>query len=453
MSVAPESSTVKRALSAHAAIGLLAGALLYIVSLSGTVAVFYEEWQRIEQPGVPEMAAIDRHALQRGIAAVMASEAGKPPTTHLYAHLPVEALPRTTITTDTQAVHLDASGAIAGKEEIAWSDFLVALHYILNIPGLIGITIVGTLGVMMLTLSLSGVIAHPRIFRDAFRLRARDKSGLGLADWHNRLSVWTLPFIVAISLTGALIGLAGITAFGVAKTSYGGDMEAVYAPIFGGEGKPDKKAAPVPDVDAALSYMQAHYPGLRITYVTVHDPGTAGQHIQILGTPGRRLVFGEYYNFDGRGRFMNKAGLSDGALGQQAAASNYNLHFGNFGGLPVKIAYFVLGLALTGICATGTYIWLGKRQRRGIDEPRLRAMWDAVVWGSPLILVATFVLRKAVGNDAPLVASYWIATAALLLTAIAVPAPRRLEKILRTSLALALLLGSAQVALGFAAAA
>src|SRR5690606_33440635 len=56
MSFAPETSTVKNALSAHAAIGLLAGALLYLVSLSGTVLVFYDELRRIEQPGL-EMAA------------------------------------------------------------------------------------------------------------------------------------------------------------------------------------------------------------------------------------------------------------------------------------------------------------------------------------------------------------------------------------------------------------
>lgn len=443
MRLVPESGTVKRALAAHAALGLLAGALLYIVCLTGTVAVFYEEWQRIEQPQAPEMAAIEPQALQRGIAAVLASEAGKPRTTHLYVHLPVAALPRATITTDHQAVHLDAHGAIAGKEEIAWSDFLVELHYILNIPGIVGITIVGTLGVMMLALALSGVIAHPRIFRDAFRLRARDSNGLGLADWHNRLSVWTLPFTVAIALTGALIGLASITGYGVAKTSYGGDLQAVYAPVFGPEGKPDKKPAPAPDVAAALAYMAAHHPALRLTYLTLHDPLTAGQHIQILGTPTRRLIFGEYYNFDGRGRFLGTAGLSDGALGQQAAASNYDLHFGNFGGLPVKIAYFLLGLALTAICATGTYIWLGKRRRRGIVEPRLRAVWDAVVWGSPLILTLTFLVRKLAGNAAPLVATYWLGMTAVIVAAVLVPAPGKLEKLLRRSLAGALIAGAA----------
>lgn len=452
MTAVLESSAVKRSLSAHAAIGLLAGALLYIVSLTGAVAVFHDEWQRIEQPAAPEMEAIDPIAVQHGIDAVLASEATKSPTTHLYVHLPVAELPRATITTDHQAVHIDPRGAIAGKEEIAWSDFLVQLHYLLNIPGVIGITIVGALGAMMLILSVSGVVAHPRIFRDAFRLRARDKSGLALADWHNRLSVWTLPFIVAIALTGALIGLASLTAVGVARASYGGDPEAAYAPIFGREAKPDKTRAPAPKVAAALAYMRAHHAGLPLSYVIVHDPMTAGQHLQVLATPERRLIFGEYYNFDGQGRFRGTAGLSDGALGQQASASTYNLHFGNFGGLPVKIAYFVLGMALTGICATGTYIWLGKRERRGIESPRVRAAWDAVVWGSPLILAGTFVLRQLLGNGLPLVAIYWLATAAVIGAAIAVPTKYTVGTLLRRALAVVLAAGAGLAVVGVVAA-
>lgn len=418
-----ESGTVKKALSAHAAIGLLAGALLYIVSLTGTVAVFYEELQRIEQPGAPEMPAIAPEAVQRGVEAVLATEAGKPRTTHLYVHLPTDDLPRATITTDTQAFHLDRDGAIATPEEIAWSDFLVALHYTLNLPAIVGITIVGILGVMMLALALSGVIAHPRIFRDAFRLRARNDSGIGLADWHNRLSVWTLPFSIAIALTGAMIGMATVTAYAIASSSYGGDLEAVYAPVFGAEGKPDAAPAPVPDVAAALAYMARHYPDVSITYATLHDPMTRGQHVQIVGEHERRLIFGEYYGFDATGRFHETAGLADGKLGQQAAASAYQMHFGSFGGLPVKLAYFSLGAALTAICATGTYIWLGKRRRRGIDEPILRALWHGVVIGTPVALILTFVVRVLAGNALPFAAIFWSALVAA--EVIAVMAVRR----------------------------
>jgi uncharacterized iron-regulated membrane protein len=425
MSLPFETGTVKRALSAHAAIGLLAGALLYIVSLTGTLAVFYEELQRIEQFQAPEMSAIEPAAVQRGVEAVLTSEAGKPRTTHLYVHLPTQDLPRTTITTDTQAVHLDQTGGIAGPEEIAWSDFLVQLHYTLNLPALVGITIVGILGVMMLALSFSGVIALPRIFRDAFRLRARKSSGVGLADWHNRLSVWTLPFSLAIALTGAMIGMATFTAYAIAGNSYGGDIEAVYAPVFGGERKPDPTPAPVPDVDAALVHMARAYPEVVVTYATLHDPMTRGQHVQIVGDHKRRLIFGEYYNFDAYGRFHKTAGLADGQIGQQAAASAYKLHFGSFGGLPVKLAYFVLGAALTAICATGTYIWLGKRRRRGMHEPVLHALWHGVIAGTPAALALTFCARLIFGNALPFAAIFWLVLAVIIASALVLSTWRR----------------------------
>lgn len=419
MNTAIEPSIVKKSLSAHAAIGLIAGALLYIVSLTGTVSVFYPELQRVEQPDAPEMASISSDAVQKGVETVLASEAGKPTTTHIYVHLPVSELPRTTVTTDTQAVHLDETGRIASPEEIAWSDFLVQLHYTLNMPSLVGITIVGILGVMMLALALSGVFAHPRIFRDAFRLRARDGGGVGLADWHNRLSVWTLPFSVAIALTGAMIGLASVTAYAIAANDYDGDMEAVYAPIFGEEGKPDARPAPVPDVAAALRHMASEYPEVRLTYAIVHDPLTKGQHVQIVGEHQRRLIFGEYYAFDAEGRFRHTAGLADGSLGQQASASTYRLHFGNFGGIWVKIAYVLFGIALTAICATGTYIWLGKRRRRGFDEPRMRAAWNSVVWGTPAALGFTIAARIILGNEAPFVWIFWLSLAGLIVLAVA----------------------------------
>lgn len=443
MTTAPEPSTVKQALAGHAAIGLVAGALLYIVCLTGTIAVFYPELQRFEQADAPEMSVVTPDAVQRAVTAVLDSERGKPKTTHLYVHLPVEDLPRTTITTDTQAVHVRPDGSLAGPEEIAWSDFLVALHYTLSIPDVYGITLVGALGVMILALALSGVIAHPRIFRDAFRLRARDRGGLALADWHNRMSVWSLPFSIALALTGAVIGLGTVTAYGLAVLNHGGNLEAVYEPIFGEEGKPDKRQAPVPDVATALAYMARHYPGVTITYATLHDPLTAGQEIQVSATHPRRLIFGETYRFDARGRFLGTAGISDGAIGQQAAASNYGLHFGNFGGLPVKLAYLLFGTALTAICATGTYIWLGKRRRRGLDEPRLLKAWDAVVWGVPLVLALTLAARFTLGNAAPFVAIFWIGSALILASAFVPLPPPRYRAVLQVLAGLASLLAGA----------
>ena len=412
---------VKPGLAAHTTLGLVTAVLLYIICLSGTVLVLYEEWQRAEQPNAPEMAAPSPDAVQRAIETVLASEADGPPTTHLYVHFPTEGLPRTTITTDSQAVHVDADGAVAMPEENAWSEFLYALHYRLNLPALWGITLVGALGAAMLALIITGIIAHPRIFRDAFRLRARDKGGVGVTDWHNRLGVWTLPFGIAIALTGAVIGLATVAAYGLADRYYEGDVAAVYAPLFGPERAEDPAPAPMPNVAPALRYIKDNYPEHRPTYIIAHDPMTAGQHVQLIAAPPRRLIFGEYFLFDAEGDFEGTAGLSDGPLGQQTSASVYSLHFGDYGGLAVKLAYILFGLALTVITATGMSIWFGKRARRGVHEPRLRAAWDGLVWGTPAMLVLTFVLRALFGNELflagfalPFAAIFWIGLLAVV---------------------------------------
>jgi uncharacterized iron-regulated membrane protein len=405
-----DKNVVRRALSAHAAIGLLAGALLYIVCLTGALIVFDEEWQRIEQPAAPEMTAIAPDAVQAAIRTVLASERGKPATMHLYVELPTEGMPRTTITTDHQAVHVDAAGRVAMPQQSNWAGFLLGLHDALTLPASFGMILVGILGVMMLALSFTGVLALPRIFRDAFRLRARQPSGVALTDWHNRLAVWTLPFGIAIALTGAVIGLGSVLALGIAMKT-GENPYAVFDPVFGSERPADARPAPLADMAAALRAMKARFPATHPYFVTLHDPGTAGQHIQIVASHPRRLVYGDSYDFDARGSYRGKVGLSDGTIGQQIAGSNYWLHFGNYAGLAGKIAYFVFGLALTVVTATGTWIWLGKRRRRGLDEPRLNGAWHGVVWGTPAALAATLAARMTLGNDAPFAAIFWIALA------------------------------------------
>jgi len=410
--------TVRQGISAHSAIGLICCALLYLICVTGTAIVLYEEFQRLEQPTAPEMESIAPQVVDHAIANVVASEAGEEPTTHLYVHMPTEALPRTTITTDTQAFHVDGSGAIAVPEENAWAEFLLALHYRLNLPAIWGMTLVGLFGAMIVALAVSGIIAHPRIFRDAFRLRARRNDEISTLDWHNRLAVWTLPFALAIALTGAMIGLFYISGYSLAATAYDGDTGAALAPVFGDEPEADDAPAPLPKVAPALEHMASEHPDVRVSYAILHDPGTQGQHVQLIGVHGQRLIFGEYYAFDAAGTFKGTVGLSDGTIGQQFAASIYNLHFGNYGGLPVKLAYIVFGIALSIVVSTGTFIWLNKQQRKGNPRPLIRAGWWGVTLGMPIAMVATLLARLAMGNEAPFVAIFWLATLAAVASAI-----------------------------------
>lgn len=404
--VSARPTLVQRALSGHAAVGLLTGALLYLVCLSGSLAVLQEHLQRWEEPRAVEMAAITPAAAQRGLETVLARQAR--PTTHAFIHLPTDGLPRVVVTTDHGAAYVDAAGGYDSPEAHRWTEFVLFLHYYLHLPQFWGLLVTGTLGVMLCGAVATGIVAHPRIFRDAFRMRLRGRPQLSRSDLHNRLGVWLLPFFAALGFTGAILGLGELVFQAIATERHGGKVEASYAPLFGVEPKANPARAPIARADRALAWMAAHHPDRRITYVTIDEPGTAGQQVQILADHERRLIYGETYLFDGTGRYLGQVGLSNGHRGQQAVASLYKLHFGSFGGVPVELAYLGFGLALCAVISTGTTLWLMKRRARGRPSPRLEALWIMTVWGSPIALALTYWLKAALGVGAPLAGAFWL---------------------------------------------
>lgn len=400
------SERVARALAVHGALGLAIAALLYLLALSGVLLLFNHELQRWEQPGAPEMRGIEAEAVARGAAQSLAVQPER--TTHLYVNYPLPDLPRTVITTDHGAHFIDADGDLAGVEHFPWTQFLLDLHYYLHLPSLPGLTLVGALGALLLGLVLSGVLAHPRIFRDAFTLR-RGAGRLTTVDLHNRLAVWSAPFHAVLALTGAMLGLATLLAVLLAGSGQAEDTHAVFAPVFGDEAPADLAPAPLADLVAVQRAMRSDHAAVPLHYLIVHDPATRGQHVTAIARPSDRLIFGEYYHFDPQGRFLGNTGLAEGKLSQQLAASIYGLHFGDWGGLPVKLVYALLGSLLALVVATGPRIWLARQRARGTARPHWEAAWSGVLWGAPLALAVTL-LAAVLGVDRGglLVAGFWV---------------------------------------------
>lgn len=410
-----EPGIVKRALAGHASIGLLAGALIYLIAITGAVIVVHDRWQRWEEPNVVETGTtVSPQAAQASLGAVLEREKGLPETEHLYIRMPTADLPRAVVTTDNKAWYIDTQGQVAARESHSWIEFVMALHINLTLPIVWGMILVGALGVALAALLVTGVLAHPRIIKDAFRLRTRHDPQLARADWHNRLGVWTLVPMLAITLTGAFIGLSYVGVGALAQGYTKGDIEPVYATIFGTEPPHDETPGPLPDIATALENFAREVPGVVPTYVVIHDPMTRGQFVQIIAEHPRRLIYGESYRFDDAGNMLGKVGTSDGEIGRQAAASTYKLHFGDYGGLPIELGYIAFGLALAVMTSTGTTLWLRKRERKGLPTRRLAAMWIVVVWGIPLALVLTAWLRFLGGPDAPLVFAFWAGMALAL---------------------------------------
>lgn len=411
-------------LSGHLAVGLAASILLYIVCVSGTLMVFHEEFARWEQPGVPEMETLVPAAVASAADNALARVDERPH--HFYIALPVDGMPRLTVSTDTRSWFADADGNLVGDVDDGWRDFIEKLHYYLTLPGVLGLTLVGILGVLMASLVVSGVLALPRLFRDAFRLRLKGSARLKEADLHNRLSVWGAPFHFAIAVSGAALGLASLVAVAMAPSFSGGDTAAFFEPVFGAEVEGSKAPAPLADISAALENFLNRYPDLDPWYVSFHDPATEGQSAEILARHPRRLIYGDNYHFDAAGNLGGNTGLSDGAVGQQLVAAIYPLHFGSYGGLIVKLIYGVLGVMSCVVVASGLNIWLVKRRQKGRAVPVLESAWQGTVWGVPMILAGVWCAETVFGLSLGVqVGLFWGALIVVLATSAVRPGADR----------------------------
>lgn len=386
-SLGPE--LVRRSLDAHSSIGLVVGVFMYLICLTGTLTVLAEGFERWEQPDIPELYEIEPSAVANAVAQYRQRMSSPPES--LWVVLPEKTLPRVHIADAEQEWWLDENGNYQAPVRKGWTHMLKALHIHLHMPETLGFFLVSSGGAMLIALIISGLFAHPRLFRDAFRFRRGGARRLEQADLHNRLSVWALPFHLMIAITGAFYGLVGLLAIVTANLFYDGNPNTVFDEVFGAD---PELQAPIMAADpaAAMRNLADIAPEASPIYLVIHKMDTRGQFVEIAATQPGRLAYSEIYRFDSAGDYIGSQALTSGPFGRQFLYSLYRIHFGWFGGHLTRISWVVLGLALTVVSVTGVNIWLARRGRMDwIDH-----VWAGFVWGVPLALGGSALMTLAI---------------------------------------------------------
>lgn len=409
---------VRSMLAGHSALGLAFAALIYIVCASGVLAVFLQELLRWEQPDAPIVEGYASPATVQAVLSAVYEKAKAANAAHdVFIMGPGHMSARFSANyhdhdTGGEGEWLaDANGTLVTQVAAPWSEFIAELHMHLHLPRTWGLFLVGLTGVTLLSSLVSGVLAHPRIFKDAFALRWGGSKRLQDADLHNRLSVWGLPFHFVVSLSGALLGLSTVIIGVLALAAYDGDRDKAFATILGPMPTEDETAAPLPDVGKMMEAILAQHPDAKFASVNIGHIGKAGQIVQVgMRTPGH-VAFSNTYFFDGAGKSLGDGGLETGGTGQQILGAIQPLHFGWFGGFGIKFAYAALGLALTIITQSGVAIWLARKREKGNPQPKWERAWTALVWSQPLAFAATAVAALSGASD-------WLLTVYLAVLAV-----------------------------------
>lgn len=382
---------VRAVLKGHSALGLAFAAVIYLICLTGTLAVFIHEFERWENPAAPRLEQVEAGAVQHAYVEAMRRTHG--PVEHVIIQMPKPELPLLRITTEVDggerhSWYADASGDLATAAHERWTQFLIHLHVNLHLPRGIGLFIVGMTGVALLSSLISGVLAHPRIFRDAFHLRLGGSQRLQEADLHNRIGVWALPFHLIISLTGALLGLSTIIIGALGLAVFQGDTAKVYALFTPPHPVDDARPAPPLDLRPMFAAVAQRGSG-SVDYVFVEHPNERGGAALFNVEDGsQRIARLDAFAFDRSGRIYHEQRAANNNLGEAILGSLGRLHFGWFGGGLLRIAYGLLGLGLCYLSVGGVNIWLARRRDKGRPALFWDRMWPAVTWGQPIALAA-----------------------------------------------------------------
>jgi uncharacterized iron-regulated membrane protein len=218
--------------------------------------------------------------------------------------------------------------------------------------GLPGALFLGAMALTLVVAIVSGVVLYaPFMRRLDFGAMRTDRSRRTMwLDLHNLLGIVTVTWLLAVSITGAI------------NTLHDPVADAVKADIFKmGKSFSGSAATRLASVDAALATARAALPDG--TLVSIFFPGagfSTPKHYAIFARGDRPITSQLFY-----------AALVDAETGQltmvyempwyaKAVLLSQPLHFGDYGGLPLKLIWALLDILTIIVLGSGLYLWAAK---------------------------------------------------------------------------------------------
>ncbi|WP_263143562.1 PepSY domain-containing protein [Pseudomonas sp. RIT-PI-AD] len=226
------------------------------------------------------------------------------------------------------------------------------------------------LGPLMLASLVTGLVVYKRFWRGFLTPRLRFNQGARIfwGDFHRLAGIWSIWFIAVISITGTWFLLRAILS----------DLELSVTPI---EAPVVNAREAVPtsatgdgvarlDLDQATKLAEQAIPGLEVSYIGM--PENAYDVLHVGGRDWYPLMYQSASLDPYSGRVMNTYLKGDRPLADFIIDSMYPLHYGDFGGLAVKLIWFFFGLLLSLMVLSGLLIWT-KRTALATAKPFKKA--------------------------------------------------------------------------------
>ncbi len=236
--------------------------------------------------------------------------------------------------------------------------FLLQLHtdMFLGLPGML---FLGFMGFLFATAIVSGVVLYGPFMRtlDFGAIRVT-RSGRGKwLDYHNFFGIVTVAWAMVVGLTGVINTLEQPI------ISYW-RQNALADLVRHAESRPSE-ARQTASLDRAVAAAVSAAPGMNLQFVAFPgSPFSTSTHYAIFlhgRTPLTEHIITPALIDATDGRFD---GLREMPWYVKALALSRPLHFGDYGGLPLKIVWAVLDIVTILILVSGLYLWKKRRSVR-----------------------------------------------------------------------------------------
>ncbi|HWA95044.1 MAG TPA: PepSY-associated TM helix domain-containing protein [Terracidiphilus sp.] len=178
-------------------------------------------------------------------------------------------------------------------------------------------------------------------------------------DLHNLLGIVTLVWALVMGATGVMNALS-TPLFGLWRMQA---LPPLLAPFHG-------KPTPVHlrSVDASVAEVAAAMPGMKIDSILFPNPVIASPRHYVIFANGTTPITSR----------LSSAALIDVETGGMTLVKNLPwylralevsrpLHFGDYGGLPLKILWALFDIATIAVLVSGVYLWLSKKSAFEIE--------------------------------------------------------------------------------------
>ncbi len=369
-------STIRAWFLVHKWTSIVCTAFLLMLCVTGLPLIFHHEIDELtdEAPafGMPGVGSSGEapglKPLDEMLAKALAARPGEVPVFMAFDNdqpsMTITTAPRPDSPAEDMTIQLfdrstgEQTGAV---DESGVMHFILQLHtdMFLGLPGML---FLGLMGLFFVIAIVSGVVLYTPFMRklDFGTLRTSRSRRVKWLDYHNLLGIIALAWMTVVGATGVINALA-TPIFQYWQLTELAEMTKAYA------GKGAVAPANYGSIDKAMAAARQEIPGNNPQFIAFPGGAFSSKHHYAVFFQGdtpltERLLTAALIDAE-TGKFTDARPMPWYA---KALALSQPLHFGDYGGLPLKLLWAILTVFTIIVLGSGLYLWLGKR-RSGTD--------------------------------------------------------------------------------------